>query len=717
MKLGTKAQSAQPAAKASAKSKQTILIVDDSAMNRALLADMIGPGYDIVEAKDGLEGIALMQKLGTTISLVLLDINMPEMDGFDVLAVMNKNHWINDIPVIMVTAETAPAYIERAYDLGVVDFINRPFDAKVVQRRVTNTIMLFAKQKALVGMVADQIHEREKANSLMISILSHIVEFRNGESGLHVMHVSTMTELLLNRVVKKTDRYALSQNDISRIAMASSLHDIGKISIPDSVLNKPGRLTEDEFELMKTHTSIGAGMLADVPVRQEDPLVKTAYEICRWHHERYDGGGYPDGLKGDDIPISAQAVSLADVYDALTSKRVYKDAFSHEKAMEMILNGECGVFNPFLLDCFVEIADDIQEQLSLNSIGVGADLEIARMVDEAVTPGEAEASSRTLELLDYERMKYQFFASMSNELQYEYTEDPPMIVLSDWAEKKFGVPDVIKDPYHDASLNALFGTDNIKALREKLRATTPDEPVVQMEFEATVHGEPRWFQITAHANWSTDEPLTYLGSIGKVVDIHEHHEKMADLQRKATHDSLTGLLNHAYAKKLVRERMELNPDKTFVFIVLDMDKFKDVNDTHGHLFGDRVLHHLAQRLEGSVRGNDIVARVGGDEFFVCMECAVEPAPLVKRVYDTVIGEYDGLDVSVSMGVATAQGDAHSYDDLFRSADHALYEMKRAGRGGFVFAEQILSEAEALSALSQIDEGKEEDIEAAHSGRS
>ena len=681
--------------------KRTILIVDDSAMNRALLADMIGSDYDIVEAENGLQGVAAMQKLGTTISLVLLDIVMPEMDGFEVLAVMNQNRWIRDIPVIMVSSETAPSCIERAYEFGVTDFISRPFDANIVRRRVNNTIMLYAKQKALVGMVADQIYEREKANNLMVSILSHIVEFRNGESGLHVLHVATMTELLLNQVVKKTDRYGLTPADISRIAMASSLHDIGKISIPDAVLNKPGRLTDDEFDLMKTHTVIGAGMLADVPVHQDDPLVRTAYEICRWHHERYDGRGYPDGLEGDDIPISAQAVSLADVYDALTSKRVYKDAYPHEQALAMIMNGECGTFNPFLLECLTDIADDIQAQLQLESFSQGSEREIMKIVDDAVSPGSTEASSRTLELLDYERMKYRFFASMSNELQYEYTEDPPMAVLSDWGVRKLGLPEIIQTPYQDPALLRMFGADNMQKLHDALRATTPEDPVVQMEFEALVEDEPRWFQVTAHANWSPDDHV-YLGSIGKMVDIHEHHERLMDLERKATHDSLTGLLNHAYARKVIQERMELNPDHTFVFIVLDMDRFKDVNDTYGHLFGDRVLHHLAQRLEGSVRGNDMVARVGGDEFFVCMECSVPPEPLVKRVFDSVTGTYDGLDVSVSMGVACTTGEGHSYDELFRSADHALYEMKGAGRGGFAFSDGLLSADEARSALSAID---------------
>lgn len=255
MKLDTTTIGIQPLSSVN-EDKQTILIVDDSMMNRSLLADMVGPNYNIIEAENGKQAVAALQKYGMSISLVLLDIVMPEMDGFEVLAMMNSNNLIREVPVIMVSSETESAYIERAYELGATDFISRPFDQNIVSRRVQNTIMLYAKQKALIGMVADQIYEREKANSLMVAILSHIVEFRNGESGLHVLHVSTMTELLLNQIVRKTDKYKLTSADISRIAMASALHDIGKISIPDAILNKPGKLTDEEFNLMKTHTVI-----------------------------------------------------------------------------------------------------------------------------------------------------------------------------------------------------------------------------------------------------------------------------------------------------------------------------------------------------------------------------------------------------------------------------------------------------------------------------
>ena len=347
------------------KIRQLILIVDDSELNRALLSEMLKDDFRILEASNGRECLDALEQYGMGISLVLLDINMPVMDGFEVLVQMNRNHWIEDIPVVMISSDDTESNIKRAYDMGVSDYIRRPFDAQVVFRRVFNTIKLYAKQRRLITLVTDQIDEKEKNNQIMIRILSQIVEFRNGESGLHVEHINILTGLLLERLVQKTDHYDLAWSDQYRITLASSLHDIGKIGIDDKILNKPGRLTKEEFEIMKSHTLIGASILENLGVYQEEPLLKTAYQICRWHHERYDGKGYPDGLRGDEIPISAQVVSVADVYDALVSERVYKKAISHEKAIEMILNGECGVFNPLLMECLVDIKDKIHKESQL----------------------------------------------------------------------------------------------------------------------------------------------------------------------------------------------------------------------------------------------------------------------------------------------------------------------------------------------------------------
>ena len=344
-------------------SSYRILIVDDLEMNRMILSEMLKGEFEILEAENGSACLDMLSRYEMKISLILLDIVMPGMDGFGVLEYMNRNNLIKDIPVIMISGEDSGEVIKRAYEMGVSDYIKRPFDMEVVHRRVLNTIKLYAKQRRLVAMVMNQVSEKEKNSRMLISVLSEIVEFRNGESGTHVLNINTLTTMILEQLVKKTDKYHLSWSNRMLISTASSLHDIGKIGIDEKILNKPGRLTPEERKIMEKHTVIGADMLANLPMYEDEPLMKVAYQICRWHHERYDGKGYPDGLKGEEIPISAQVVALADVYDALTSERVYKKAYSHEEAVQMICNGECGTFNPLLLECLCEIQDHIKKEL------------------------------------------------------------------------------------------------------------------------------------------------------------------------------------------------------------------------------------------------------------------------------------------------------------------------------------------------------------------
>ncbi len=344
--------------------KQQVLIVDDSEINREILASMLSDDFEILMATNGKECIDMIREHGTAISIILLDIIMPVMDGFEVLSYMNRHGLIDDIPIVMISGADSDSYIRQAYSLGASDYISRPFDSKVVYRRVFNIIKLYSKQRRLISIVSEQAREKEKNNRMMIDIFSQIVEFRNGESGMHVLRVNTLTAMILESLLKKTDRYNLSWADCSFIATASALHDIGKMRIDPAILNKKGKLTDEEFEIMKTHTILGAEMLEELDMYKNEKLVKTAIEICRWHHERYDGNGYPDGLKGDEIPISAQVVALADVYDALVSKRVYKEVYAHDKAVQMIFDGECGSFNPILLECFEELSDRIQHEIS-----------------------------------------------------------------------------------------------------------------------------------------------------------------------------------------------------------------------------------------------------------------------------------------------------------------------------------------------------------------
>ena len=385
-------------------SRYRILIVDDSEMNRMILSEMLKGEFEILEAENGSVCLDMLSRYEMKISLILLDIVMPGMDGFGVLEYMNRNNLIKDIPVIMISGEDSGEVIKQAYEWGVSDYIKRPFDMEVVHRRVLNTIKLYAKQRRLVAMVTNQFFEKEKNSRMLISVLSEIVEFRNGESGTHVLNINILTTMILEQLVKKTDKYPLSWSNRMLISTASSLHDIGKIGIDEKILNKPGRLTPEERKIMEKHTVIGADMLANLQMYEDEPLMKVAYQICRWHHERYDGKGYPDGLKGEEIPISAQVVALADVYDALTSERVYKKAYSHEEAVQMICNGECGTFNPLLLECLCEIQDHIKKELQ----------------EAAYRSEMSDPERKNKKFEHYDNSQKKFFGAVTRAIEKEY---------------------------------------------------------------------------------------------------------------------------------------------------------------------------------------------------------------------------------------------------------------------------------------------------------
>lgn len=676
--------------------------MDDSDMNRAILADMLNDQYEILEAENGMEGLQLLHKYESEISLVLLDIVMPKMDGFEVLAMMNRYHWIEEIPVIMISAENSHSVVERAYELGATDYISRPFDEVIVCRRVINTIMLYSKQKRLISMVADQMYESEKSNTLMVSILSHIVEFRNGESGLHVLHIGTMTEMLLKRLREKTEKYNLDPATISMISKAAAFHDIGKISISEEILNKPGRLTVEEFQIMKTHSAVGAEMLTNLPLHKEEPLVKVAYEICRWHHERYDGKGYPDGLKGEEIPISAQVVSIADAYDALISERVYKKAFSHEKALHMILNGECGAFNPLLLECLEDIAEHIQEELTINSLNGVSEKEMRNIVERLLSHKDLSSSNRTLSMLEEERIKFQFFASMASEIQFEYTVVPSMLSLSDWGAEKLGISRLILKPEKSQELLSVITPEDLARLNQTLRSTTPDAPIVEFEAELMIGGEKRLSRIICRALWTHGEQHEYSGAIGKITDLQKEQQELIRLRKLASMDPLTSLLNAAYAKKEIISRLYANPEKDFALIILDLDCFKEVNHERGHGFGDRVLRYLSEQLMKNIRKDDLAARIGGDEILLFMGYEDKLEAAVNRIFSSMAGEVDGFPISISMGIAKTSSVGREYDELYHCADLALFDAKQKGKGWYSFYDENVCADNVPTTISPID---------------
>ncbi|WP_130862365.1 bifunctional diguanylate cyclase/phosphohydrolase [Bacilliculturomica massiliensis] len=674
-----------------------ILIVDDTEMNRSMLADMLSEDYMIVEAADGEEALAILCGRHDEISLVLLDIVMPKMDGFEVLAHMNKKGWIGRIPVITISAETASTYIDHAYDLGATDYISRPFDEKTVQRRVRNTIMLYSKQKALEGMVAEQIVEKERNNFLMVEILSNIVEFRNGESGLHVLHIRTLTEIFLRKLQEISPFYTLSPTRMALIINASALHDVGKISIPEEILNKPGKLTQEEFEVMKTHSALGAQIMEDALQRHREDLIQIAYNICRWHHERWDGRGYPDGLKGDDIPIEAQVVALADVYDALTSVRVYKNAYSHETAMHMILNGECGAFNPLLLECLRQVGPTLAEELTLRSLSGVSEENIRELSSQALAG--SNISNRTLTLFEQERIKYQFFASMSNEIQFEYNYQSDLLAISDWGAKKLGLNTLIQRPQSSQELAQVFSREDLRDFQRRLLAATPENPIASNSYCLNVMGRKRWYKAVYRPLWEGDETCNIVGVIGKFVDDHEEQMRLEHLKRMAEQDSLTKLNNHESAGRQIRQALT-DKDKRYAIMLFDLDNFKEANDRYGHMFGDQVLKHAAELLRKNVRESDIAARVGGDEFLLFMAYTGDIESLIRRIFTSFHVKFQSFFIEVSIGIALVPENGSDYETLFHAADQALYAAKKNGKNRYCFYDDSMRDL--LSVLSPTD---------------
>lgn len=345
--------------------QKTILIVDDQEINRAILAEGFGGKYEVLEAENGLEALEYLDT-NSNIAAVLLDIVMPELDGLGVLEAMRYRGLLNHIPVFIITASDSEDTITKAFDIGAVDVISKPFVLNAIDRRINNVIELYRHRNDMEAVINEQIERLNKVNLSMIETLATLIEFRDGESGEHVRRICGLTEILMTKVSEMYPEFRMERKEIEKIVTASILHDVGKIAIPDSILNKPGRLTAEEFAIMKEHTTRGCDILKKIPALMDNDIYNYVYDICRHHHERWDGRGYPDGLAGDDISIWSQVVAVADVYDALTSPRCYKAAFSIEKSVSMIRNGECGTFNPKVIAAFdaslEEIASRVSEQ-------------------------------------------------------------------------------------------------------------------------------------------------------------------------------------------------------------------------------------------------------------------------------------------------------------------------------------------------------------------
>lgn len=773
------------------KRKRKILIADDSDLNCDMLTEILGDNYDYLLAGDGEETLKVLSE-DADIDMLLLDMNMPKISGMQVLKAMRERNWLDEIPVVIISAENDDNFIKNAYYLGATDYIVRPYNAFLVRHRVENTLMMYSQKKQLVRMVESQIFRREKINDMLIKIFSHVVEIGNSESGSHTQNVQTITNMLLKRLTEKTDKYNLSEEDISMISSVSSLHDIGKIMIPEKILNKRGKLTEEEWEIMKKHTVNGDEFLTNIPIDQSELLMKTAHEICRHHHERYDGNGYPDGLVGDEIPICAQVVSVADVYDALTSERCYKRAYPHEKAVQMILGGECGVFNPLLLECFGEIADELFINLKMNNGEYHSQKNAQTLTGEALENMDLSVGERYESLIEEEKVKKGFFADRCRGIQFEYDAVLRNIVYIRYYNEN-GEKILLQ-----SGVTELLSEEDRETLYEKLKTTTRQNPTTEMTVLVPVNGNLRWHNLRVRTVW-TGKKGSYTSIVGQFTDIHdrviqksapfilndktikgetllamcdifdfvrvvdpcsceemkvdkdgnmsrtgekchkiwnrsepckdcsskkamENKNWMSKLEIKdgllysvlsrymtakdkdyalevafciedsleKAHseigflpDSITlknyyrDTLTKAYSRAYL-ESFKPNIENAKGIAIADIDEFKSINDTYGHIVGDTVLKHIAKIIRHSMRKGDVIIRYGGDEFLIVFN-EIEEADFFEKlqsikeaVAKSEFSDYPNIKHEISIGGAYG---VKPFEKAIDTADKAMYKDK------------------------------------------
>ena len=490
--------------------RQKILIVDDSNLNRDILKEILGDTYNYLEAENGNQAIQMIgENIG--IDLMLLDINMPQMNGFEVLEIMKRSQCIAETPVIMISSEDAVDTMRKAYELGITDYITRPFDSVIVKKRVQNTLGLYMNQKHLINVVYDQVYEKEENNNIMIQIMSNILGSRNSESREHILHIKIATEMMLRQLVKVTDAYPLTEADIALITTASSLHDIGKIRIPEEVLNKPGRLTDEEFKIMKKHSELGAAIIKDMDFPQDHRLVHTAWEICRWHHERWDGKGYPDGLKGEEIPICAQVVSIVDVYDALTSERCYKKAFDHDTAMNMILDGQCGQFNPILLKCLRELSLPFSKMLSTEMNDNKYYHEVQSLSNEILSDKSLPNRKYSQSVIKILQEKIDFFKTNSGMNSIDYNAMSGQLMILNEKQQILCQRNASKfDLFREFGVSE----EDSQQIQVLLHQTSVQNKEFSVQIKAKVENKRQMYKLKLHTLWSSLKKDEYIGIIG-----------------------------------------------------------------------------------------------------------------------------------------------------------------------------------------------------------
>ncbi len=663
-----------------------LLIADDVEHNREVLRAMFCGRYELLEACDAPGALELFEHNKNRIALVFLAIDLTGMDGFHMLREMHARGYLPGVPVLMIASGLSPERAAAAFGLGVSDFVEQPFNAEIVRHRVLRLAQRERERVSMEELVEARTHEIRNANRYAIEALSTIVEFRNGETAQHTRRIALVVRLLCQALSKHYVDYNLTGAMIDDIVCASALHDVGMIAVPESILNKPDRLSDEEFEIMKRHTLYGAKVIERISATGGERFFAYCRDICVGHHERWDGNGYPRGVAGDDIPIWAQVVALADVYEALTSERVYKPPFTHEQALAMIEAGDCGAFNPKLLFTLRLIEARLKAALD----------EMTRSGDPA--PGDASGDapdhipSRMLKLLEHEREQYKTYASLSGEVLIDYDCGRDVLIFSGRFSDHFDGETVVENAVGGESADRYLYPGDREVLEDAVHAISPETPTIKVDLRLlTKRGWYEWYEVVIRTLWSGEAPDRCIRALGKLTNIDQAVRETCRLREQATRDVLTGLLNRVETERRITQRLMEGDEVSGALLYIDIDDFKEFNDTHGHGYGDDVLRMMGRAVHTNIRETDIAGRIGGDEFVVYLDRVRSDEGIIVNVERLISVMQQGFcirsertPISVSVGVARFPQDGARYETLLEKADQAMYSAKYGGKGSYVF---------------------------------
>jgi putative two-component system response regulator len=660
-----------------------LLIVDSDEHDRAILREMFRDRFGMLEACDVPSALEMLERHRASVALLFLNISLPGADGFEMLREMHARGFLPGIPVMMIASGISPERAGAAIRLGVSDFVEQPMNPEIVQRRAQRLVEFERERASVEELVEARTSDIRRANRYAIEALSTIVEFRSGETAQHTRRVSLVTRLFCQALSLHYMEYNLTDAMIDDIVCASALHDVGMIAVPESILNKPGRLTDEEFEIMKRHTIYGAQVIERISSIGGERFFSYCRDICLCHHERWDGNGYPGGLKGDAIPIWAQVVALADVYEALTSERVYKPPFTHEQALDMIGDGDCGAFSPKLLATLGLIKVRIRGALD----------ELVTSGDQA--PGDSPnevAGQRALKLLEHEREQYKTYASLSGEVLLDYEFESDTLSFSGRFSDHFDGDTVLHHPLSDEALGHYVYPGDREALENAIRGASQGNPTIKIDLRLlTTRGWYEWYEGVVRTLWSSEGTGKCVRALGKLTNIDQAVRETCRLREQATRDVLTGLLNRVETERCIKQRLMESEDVGGALLYIDIDDFKEINDTRGHGYGDDVLRKMGQAIHGNIRESDIAGRIGGDEFIVYLDRVRSDEGIVGNVERLISVMRQGVSIrseraliSVSVGVARFPQDGARYEALLEKADQAMYTAKYSGKGCYAF---------------------------------